>query len=227
MKKILRIIGITLVTIALFAAIIISTTAKPDYSETVWDKQMTIGNLNAKNYYIIYSDLACPYCILFENPIVEHEEEFANFIEKNDILVEVRLSDFLFEYGAHESPASRPSAIATYCARNEGKFWDYYNLAVHSVYEDFFSNGKNRIDALGKTDDDYWLGIGEKVGLGESFKSCYASKAPLAEIVENAEKTAKLITGLPAFKFNSHSFSGVNPNITWDDILLRLKADLK
>ena len=104
-SKILRIVGVIVVVVVLFAAIIASMTAKPSNAEKVWDEAMTIGNPDAKNYFIVYSDLVCPYCIAFENAIVENEEEFQEYLKKNDILFEVRVSDFLYEYGEHRSPS--------------------------------------------------------------------------------------------------------------------------
>ena len=127
MKKIIKIIGVIMVAIVLVAAIIVSMNQKPSNSEKIWDERTTMGNLDAKNYFIIYSDLVCPYCIAFDNAMVEHEDELEEYLKENDILLEVRLSDFLYEYGESNPIHSRYSAIATYCARDEGKFWDYYN----------------------------------------------------------------------------------------------------
>ena len=73
MKKALRIVGVVAVIGLLLAAIISSMTHKTPNSEIVWDEDMTVGNMDAKNYFIIYSDIACPYCIAFENAIIEHE----------------------------------------------------------------------------------------------------------------------------------------------------------
>ena len=228
MQKILRVIGVTVVTLALFATIIISNVAKnTDHTESVWDKEMTMGNLDAKNYYIIYSDLACPYCIFFEDAIVTHEEEFQDYIKKNDILVEVRLSDFLFEYGTHESPASRSGAIATYCAKDEGRFWDYYNLAIHAVYMDFFNENGGGFAALNTVTDESWLSVGHAIGLGDTFDSCVKNKKPLREIIETAAKTVSHVDGMPYFKFNKYTFSGFNPNGGWEDVLMHLDAGLK
>ena len=227
MKKILRIFGVLVVFVALIATIIISTTAKSDHTESVWDQSMTMGNLDAKNYYIIYSDLACPYCIYFEDAIVTHEDEFKDYVKKNDILVEIRLSDFLYEYGTHEAPASRLGAIATYCAKDEGKFWDYYNLAIHTVANDFFANGKSGFDGLNQTTNDYWINIGKKVGLNKDFESCVVNKTPLSTIIETAKKTVNLVSGMPYFKFNSYTFSGFDPNGDWEDVKMHLDAGLK
>ena len=70
MGKALRIFGVVAVIGILIAAIVTSVTHKTPNSEIVWDKDMTVGNMDAKNYFIIYSDFACPYCIAFENAIV-------------------------------------------------------------------------------------------------------------------------------------------------------------
>ncbi len=227
MKKVFSIIGGVVVVILIIAAIFASTTAKPSNAEKVWVKEMTAGDTEAKNYFIIYSDLVCPYCVAFENAIVEHEEEFQNYIKENDILVEIRLSDFLYEYGEARPEHSRYSAIAAYCAKDEGKFWDYYNLAITSVWNDFFSgNGKSGFTSLNQKGPEYWTEIGEKVGLGDEFKSCIANQTPLNEIKENAAKAAKLTNGMPYFKFNKYVSSGFDLAGDWQDVLMFFRAGL-
>ena len=99
MKKTFRIFGLVAIIGIIIAAIIASVSAKPSNSDKVWDTRMTKGDINAKNYFIVYSDLVCPYCVAFENAIIEHEEDFEKYLKENDILFEVRLSDFLYEYG--------------------------------------------------------------------------------------------------------------------------------
>jgi transcriptional/translational regulatory protein YebC/TACO1 len=66
---------------------------KPSNSDMVWDSAMTLGNPDAKNYFIVYSDLVCPYCVAFENAIVEHEEEFQKYLEENGF--EIKSSEFV------------------------------------------------------------------------------------------------------------------------------------
>lgn len=231
MKKAIRIIGIIAIVGLIFAAIITSMTAKPSNAEKVWDKEMTIGNLEAKNYFIIYSDLVCPYCVAFENAIIEHEEEFQQYLEKNDVLLEIRLSDFLYEYGETNPTNSRYSAVASYCARDAGKFWDYYNLAITTLWNDYFkTSGKAAFTQISKLDKNYWIDLGKKVGLGEEFASCVEADSPLEEIKANAKKTAKLVTGLPAFKFNSYTppnGGGFSLSGTWEDVKAYFNAGLK
>ena len=227
MKKAFRIIGIIAIIGIIVAAIVASMNAKPSNSEIVWDTATTIGNPDAKNYFIIDSDLVCPYCIAFENAIVENEDEFQDYIKQNDILVEVRLSDFLFEYGESNPINSRYSAVATYCAKDEGKFWDYYNLAVTTVWNDYFKDlGKGAFTKMNSLTKDYWINIGKKVGLSDNFESCVKNDAPLAEIKENAKKTAKLADGMPYFKLNNYTSSGFDLSWGWDYVKMYFEAGL-
>ncbi len=228
MKKVFRIVGLIAVIILIVGAIVASTNAKPSNSEMVWDQQMTIGNPDAKNYFIIYSDLVCPYCIAFENAIVEHEEEFQQYLTDNDILLEVRLSDFLYEFGESNPIHSRYSAVATYCAKSEGKFWDYYNKAVTSVWNDYFKDaGKSGFTKLNKSGPEYWINIGKEVGLSENFESCVENQEPLEEIKTNAAKTAKLAHGMPYFKFNNYTNSGFDLSWGWDYVKMYFQAGLE
>ena len=228
MGKVFRIVGVIAVLGILIAAIVTSMTHKTPNSEIVWDKDMTVGNMDAKNYYIIYSDIACPYCLAFENAIIEHEEEFKEYIEKNDILVEVRLSDFMFEYGQSQSIQSRYSAEAIYCAKNEGKFWDYYNNLIVKVWNGWFKDsGKAAYNEFNKIEKEYYIKAGKEVGLGETFEACVDNEEPLADIVKNAQKMVKLVDGMPHFKFNNYTPSGFDLNWGWEYVKLFFDAGLK
>ena len=226
--KILRVAAIIGVVAMIFAAIIVSLNQKPSNLERVWDTEMTVGNLEAENYFIIYSDVACPYCIAFENAIIENEEEFQRYIEENDVLVEVRVSDFLYEYGQSQSIESRYGAEAIYCARNEGKFWDYYNLAVTKVWDEYYKTmGKAAFADFNKLGKDYWIKIGNEIGLGESFENCVMQDEPVAEIEKNAARTVKLVNGMPYFKFNNSVQSGFDLSWGWEYVLMYFDAGLK
>ena len=228
MGKVFRIIGVVAVLGILIAAIVTSMTHKTPNSEIVWDKDMTVGNMDAKNYFIIYSDIACPYCLAFENAIIEHEDEFKEYIEKNDILVEVRLSDFMYEYGQSQSIQSRYSAEAIYCAKNEGKFWDYYNNLVVKVWNGWFKGvGKAAYNEFNKIEKEYYIKAGKEVGLGETFEACVENEEPLADIVKNAKKMAKLVDGMPHFKFNNYTPSGFDLNWGWEYVKLFFDSGLK
>jgi protein-disulfide isomerase len=226
--KIIRIVGIVVIVAAIFAAMIASMNQKPSNAERVWDKEMTVGNMEAKNYFIIYSDVACPYCVAFENAIIEHEEDFKRYIEQNDVLVEIRVSDFLYEYGQSKSIESRYGAEAIYCARNEGRFWDYYNLAITKVWNEYYAKlGKSAFGEFNKLGKDYWIDMGKEIGLGETFVSCVENDETVTEIKKNAEKSAKLVNGMPYFKFNDSVQSGFDLSWGWEYVLMYFNSGLK
>lgn len=228
MQKAARILGIIAIVVVIFAAIIISFNQKTPNSEKVWDKDTTMGNMDAENYFIIYSDIVCPYCVAFENAIVEHEEEFQDYIKKNDILVEVRLSDFLYEYGQSNPISSRYSAVAVYCAKKEGKFWDYYNHVIPTVWNNYFKiSGKNAFAELNAKNKDFWIAIGKEVGFGDDFEKCVKNDEVLPEVMEIAKKTVDVIDGMPYFKFNKYIFSGFSLDQGWDHVKMHLETGLK
>ena len=227
MKKIFRIIGLIAIVIAIIATIAISMNVKPSNSDRIWDEKTTIGDINAKNYFIIYSDIMCPYCVAFENAIFENETAFKNYIKENDILVEVRLSDFLYEFGETSPVSSRYSAEATYCAKKEDKFWDYYKIAITTIWNDYFKDsGKSAFGALNKLGKDYWIKLGEKINLGENFADCVNNDETLEEIIANAEKTSRLISSMPFFKFNNYTNSGFSLSWGWEYVLMYFQAGL-
>ena len=228
MGKVFRIVGVVAVLGILIAAIVTSMTHKTPNSEIVWDKDMTVGNMEAKNYFIIYSDFACPYCLAFENAIIEHESEFKDYIKDNDILVEIRLSDFMYEYGQSQSIESRYSAEAVYCAKNEGKFWDYYYAAIKKVWNDWFKDlGKAAFTEFNKLDKSYWIKIGKEVGLGETFETCVKNDETLTDVLAAAKKTEKLVTGMPHFKFNKFTTGGFDLGWGWDYVVRYFEAGLE
>ncbi len=225
-KRIAGFLALLAIIVALGFAIISSKT-KPSNSEIVWDQQMTVGNIDAKNYFIIYSDIMCPYCVAFENAIFENEAAFEKYIAENDILIEVRLSDFLYEYGEMRPINSRYSAEATYCAKKENKFWDYYKAAITTIWNTYFKkSGKSAFAEMNKLTKDYWIDLGKKIGLDEKFENCVKNDEPLSEIIANAKKSSKLIDGMPYFKFNKYVSSGFDLSWGWEYVKKYFQAGL-
>lgn len=227
MQKIARIVGIVAIVGAIIAAMVISFNHKVPNSEKIWDQETIVGNIEAKNYFIIYSDIVCPYCVAFENAIIEHEDEFKKYIEENDVLLEVRLSDFLYEYGQANPIASRYSAEAVYCAKKEGKFWDYYDHVIPTVWNDYFKDsGKNAFMELNSKGKDYWISIGKEIGLGSDFEKCVKEDETLIEIIDIAAKTARNINGMPYFKFNNYVSSGFDLSWGWEYVKMYFDSGL-
>ncbi len=216
------------VVAALFCVLIItSLTSKPTPGDQVWNPETTVGNLEAKNYYIMYTDLMCPYCDVFSREIMNHQAEFDQYIADNDILFEVRLTDYLYEGSDHQS--SRDSAEGAYCAMREGKFWEYYHAALAQLWDDYHSKGigvSKTATPIKDMPDDYWQQIGHKIGLGEQFDNCLANHETVEEIVANTKKAIPVSQGMPTFKFNRFTTSGFDNNWDWEYVKRYLDAGL-
>ena len=228
MKKIFRIVGVVAVVGLIVGSLIAASFAKPSTRDKVWDEATTIGNLDAANHFVVYSDIMCPYCVAFENAVLEHEEEFYKYLEQNDVLFEVRMADYLYRYGESRSVASHDSALATYCAKDEGKFWDYYSLAIHTVWEKYFKNsGKATFAEIGTLDRSFWIELGKEVELGEDFENCVTNDAKNDELAKTAAKMVKVAKGMPYFKFNNYVTSGFDLPWGWEYVLMYFDAGLK
>lgn len=231
-NRIISTITLVIVILLLGALIIVNMTSEEDHTEKVWDERTTLGKMDAKNYYIMYTDLACPYCDAFSRLIAENEEEFKrDYIEGKDILYEVRVTEFLHEYSESKPAMSQWSAEGVYCARNEGKFWEYYHTALISLWEDYQSKGigvSKTSPAITNMTADYWLNIGHKIGLSDSFDNCFNNHDTLAEILANTEKAAKYVDGgLPYFKFGTFVTGGFDTTWDWSYAKQYLDSGLK
>ena len=231
MSKAIRWIAIVLITGALIGLMILNAVKPVDHSEAVWDEASTLGKMDAKNYYIYYTDLGCPYCNLFSHIIVDNMDEFKrDYVEGKDILYEVRVTDFLYEYGEHKPDMSRWSAEAIYCAADEGKFWDYYETAIKTLWDDYLSKGIGTSKTAPMITDmtaDYWQKIGHKIGLSDQFDSCFTEHKMVDKVLENTAKAAQKVQGgLPFYKFNSFSTGGFDPSWDWDGVKQLLNAGL-
>ncbi len=228
--KAIRWIAIVLI-VGLFFGLIIANVGNNDHTDAVWDKATTIGKLDAKNYFIFYTDLACPYCDVFSRAIWENEEEFErDYIEGKNILYEVRVTDFLYEYGEHKPEMSRWGAEGVYCAANENKFWEYYHAALDALNEDYHSKGVGISKTAPMITDmtaEYWLNIGKKIGLSDEFTSCFSEHKMVDKIKENTAKAANQVQGgVPYFKFGKFTTGGFDTNWGWDYVKKYLNAGL-
>ena len=228
--KVIRWLAVVLVVGAFFA-LIMSNINNTNHTDTVWNEAATVGKMDAKHFFVFYTDLACPYCSAFSLAIMDNKDEFMrDYIEGKDILYEVRVTDFLYEFGEHKPEMSRQSAEAVYCATNENKFWDYYYAALDRLYNDYYSEGvgiSKTAPAITDMTSDYWLNIGKGIGLSEEFESCYSEHKMLSKVQENTAKAAQIVQGgLPYFKFDKFSTGGFDTRWGWDYVKKYLDAGL-
>lgn len=226
--KIVRTVAIIAV-VACFVGLFIASlgSLNPSAADQVWNKEMTVGNLEAKNYYIMYTDLMCPYCDVFSREVMNHWDEFTQYLADNDILFEIRLTDALYEGVGSEH--SRDAAEAAYCAKRENKFWDFYHSALAALWNDYHSKGigvNKTAPKISNMADDYWLKIGHEAGLGESFDNCVQKHESVDEIEKNTARALQSTEGMPSFKFNNFITSGFSDTWDWSYVKRYLDAGL-
>ncbi len=227
--KIIRTIGVVLVIGALLGLIIINASSKPKPQEKAWTAAMTKGDPEANLHYVMYTDIMCPYCDVFSRLVMDNKIEFAKFLAENKVLFEIRVTDFLYEFGS-KSEASRLSAEGAYCAAREDNFWPYYETALTSLWEDYHSHGVGVSKTAPKIEGatlEYWQKIGQKAGLGKKFAKCLAQHDALGEVIEKTEKAATLAGGgLPYFQFGKYTTGGFDPSWDWSYVKQYLNAGL-
>ena len=209
-----RIALIAGIVILFLAAFILSATHKNPASEQVWDMRTTIGSSEATKHYVMYTDLMCPYCDVFSRAVMDHQEEFEQFLAENDVLFEIRLTDMLY-YGSG-SEMSRDAAEAAYCAVREDRFWDYYHGALAALYDDYHSKGigsSKTATPIKNMPSDYWLQIGLEAGLGDDFRDCVENNETADEVEEITMKASQFADGMPTFAFEKFKTSGFSD--TW------------
>jgi len=220
----IRSISIILILATIVTLLVISSPKNEDLS-VIWDERTILGNKDAKNHYVMMTDIMCPYCDYFSRAIMSHQEEFEQWLADNDVAYEMRITDFLNEYG-EVGAKSEQAAEAALCATEENKFWDYYHNAMKSLDEDYHSKGIGNAKTAPKITDmtsDYWLEVGYEVGLGDSFTDCYKNHKQLDHVRENTQKVAKIMqksgtSGMPYFKLNDFETTGFDNSWDWEQV---------
>ena len=197
-------------------------------SNQVWNEAATVGNLQATNHYIMYTDLMCPYCDVFSREVMNHWDEFQQYLAENDVLFEIRLTDYLYE--ASGSEYSRGAAEGAYCAMREDKFWDYYHQALANLWKDYHSKGigSNKSAPMIKDlPEDSWLTAGGGAGLGDVFADCLNVHATVGEIEHNTRRALQIAQGMPYFKFNEFTTAGFDDSWGYEYVKRYLDAGLE
>lgn len=155
----------------------LKNTASPQTVLTITDKDMTLGNRNAKVVIIEYSSLNCPHCSKF------HQEDFNklknDFIDKGQVL-----------YVYRDFPLNRVAlagSVLVHCAEKD-KYFEFLNSLFES--QSIWAFHSNYLDSL--------LNIAKLGGISEEkFKSCQNDKT-----LENFI-TKRMLDAANAFQINS------------------------
>jgi protein-disulfide isomerase len=149
----------------------------------------SMGDQNAKVKLVEYSDYQCPFCKRFwesaEPQIVD------NYVKTNKVLFTARSAGNWVSGNIGGGVESQNSALAAYCAADQGKFWEMYDALFANVLgEEAGSFTGRRLQVIAQ-------GIGLEMG---AFNSCYSSNKYMNDVNQDfVDARAAGITGTPYF----------------------------
>ena len=208
--------ALVIVALGLVVAVFIWNAVQDDsdVDYTVWNEQMTMGNREAENHFIEYTDAMCPYCTFFTLALHENEKDFkTNYLDTNKIYFELRLADILVD----KNDNSHRANTASYCAAEGGKFWDFYVSLQDYLNETYWkhvdwskvkqSNEKSDMEVI---DDQVYLNIAFEAGLDrdEMLDCMDNNKDVQSKLATATTKSSVVVTGVPYFVFNEYRSSG-------------------
>lgn len=166
------------------------------------DEHIKGGDLaSAKVVLVEYSDFECPFCERHHPSMQQLLDEFGD-----DVVWVYRHFPLSFH------PDARPAALASECADEQGKFWEYGDA--------LFANQ----DKLG---DDYYVELAGTLGLNvNQFTTCYDSEKYADKIdADYATGMTAGVNGTPATFVNGQLVSGAVPYETLQAIVEQAIAD--
>ena len=144
-----------------------------------------MGDPNAPVKVQIYSDFQCPFC-----------KQYTDNTEQQIVDQYVKTNKVYYEYVALKflGPESVATALAAYCAAEQGKFWEYHDIIFANI------TGEN----VGTFTNEKLLDMADKLNLkSDPFKKCLDSKKYDQTLAENDQKSKAVgVKGTPAFLVN-------------------------
>ncbi len=150
----------------------------------------------AKVVIIEYSDFQCPFCSrhhpTMQQVMTEYGDDVA-WVYRHFPLTSIH-------------PEAMPSALASECASEQGKFWEYADA--------LFANQSSLATA-------YYSTLAGDLGLNQNkFDECFTSKKYQSEVdAEIASGSAAGVTGTPATFVNGQLISGAVPYATMKTVI--------
>ena len=164
----------------------------------------TLGPGDAWVTLIEIGDFQCPFCKRVQPTLEGLKKKYGD-----DLRIAFKHNALSFHNRA------KPAAMASECAREQGKFWEMHDL--------LFENNR----ALGDADLEQYAQR-SKLDMAQ-WKSCYQSNKHSDRIdAQQREVTALGASGTPAFFINGRALSGAQPQANFeriiDDELKKAKA---
>ena len=161
-----------------------------DFERVNIDGAPFLGREDAPVTVVEFSDFECPFCRRwYEDSKGRLEREYID-------TGKVKLVYMHFPLSFH--PEAMPAALASECAYEQGKFWEFHDL--------IFENQQ----VIGEANYKKWAG---ELGLDQGqFDDCYDSRKYEADVQDDFSKGQGAgIRGTPGFLVNGRLVSGAQP----------------
>ncbi len=171
--------------------------APPEKVDVKEGKLPILGKNNAKVTMIEFSDFECPFCKRY------FDETLSQIIKDYVDTGKVKMYYRHFPLDFH--PAAMPSALASECANEQGKFWEYHDK-VFTEQDKIAGKTTDLINAQLKS-------FAQELGLNTSrFGSCLDNAKYQANVDAdlNDGRTAG-VSGTPTFFINGNRIVGAQP----------------
>lgn len=158
----------------------------------------SMGDPNAPVKMVEYSDFQCPFCKRFR------DETLPRLIDEY-----IATNKVYFTYvpygptGQWIGPESEDSAKASFCAAEQGKFWDYHDILYAN------QTGEN----VGNFTSQRLMAFANALKLDmKAFRSCFNQDKYRARLIEGiTQGIQKGIGGTPSFLVNDKKIEGAQP----------------
>lgn len=162
----------------------------------------SMGDPNAKVKIIEYSDFQCPYCKQFAD--TTEQAIIDNFIATGKVFFTYHsMGNFVSQNIGLGGTESRDAAEASYCASDQGKFWEYKDiLFANSLGEDQGYFARPRLEKMAEALD---LDLTQ-------FNECMDAKKFRNQVNQDfSDGIAAGVTGTPSFVINGKLITGAQP----------------
>ena len=153
---------------------------KPEAPLTVIDTKgfPVKGNPSAKITLVKFADYQCPHCAVSAETLDKLMEEIGD-----------RVKMVYMDFPINSSGVSRDVALGSVCADEQGKYWEYNQLAFRQ---------QNSLNEESK------INLAKELGLDmDAYNTCLASSKPEQRIAKAESEAERLgLTGTPAFFVN-------------------------
>lgn len=167
-----------------------------------------IGNPKAKVTIVEFGDFQCPFCRQFWNDTYGQLKK--DYIDTG----KVRFVTRAFPLSFH--PAARPAALASLCAQEQGKFWEFRD----KVFGEQEKQGQQTI-TFGIPEIKSWVST---IGMNnQQFNSCLDSQKYASKVdADTAAGTTAGVSGTPSFFINGQQIVGAQPYSSFKQIIDKL-----